>query len=189
MMSAGAAAAELDRSVTNDPVRRSELDGARSIPVCDFFSATGVWTVAWLASACLAVSEAVTSGGGPAWLGAGVSLLMASAYVWTITRLLRSGVAFRCAAPAARSDQRRFREPWTRRFLGYFAVILFVGVGVAWNIGFMGRLLEAADEGEGWWVLVSIPWCLIGWLLLGMLFAASGVLFRSLLTVLRRIAS
>jgi hypothetical protein len=114
---------------------------------------------------------------------------MVAVHSWVLLRLLRGGRAFHKVGPVARSWHRPLGEPWPRRILGYLAVILFVGVAIAWNVGFLGRLVQAADKEEGWWMLVLIPWSLLGWLLLGMLFAAIGVMVRSLLTGLRRLVS
>jgi hypothetical protein len=156
--------------------------------MCAGISATVVWIVAWLAATSVAIRRAAHSPDGWAWLGAGVGLLMVALHSWVLVRLLRS-VRFRWTGPVARSEQRLFRERWPSRMLGYLAVVLFVGVAVAWNLGFIGRLVQIADEGEGWWMLVMIPWSLLGWLLLVMLFAGIGAMVGSLLTVLRRFGS
>ena len=152
-------------------------------------SATGVWTLAWLAAGCTAVRSAWASPNASAWLGAAVALLMVAVCFWVLVRLLRGGRAFRQVGPVAHSWHRPPREPWPRRIMGHLAVILFLGVAVAWNIGFIGRLVQAGDEGEGWLMLVLIPWSLLGWLLLVMLFAVIGVTLSSLLTGLRRLVS
>jgi hypothetical protein len=155
--------------------------------MCPGIAATGVWTLAWLAAAYAAVSRAAASADASAWLGAGIALLMVALHSWVLLRLLRTDR--HQVSPAARSEHRTYGEPWPRRLLGYLAVLLFVGVAVAWNVGFIGWLVQAADEEEGWWMLVLVPWSLLGWLLLVMLFAALGVIFSSLLTGLRRFVS
>jgi hypothetical protein len=154
--------------------------------MCAGISATVVWALAWLAAACIAMSRAAAAPTVSAWLGVGVALLMVALHSWVLLRLLRRGRAFHPVGPVTRSWHRPWREPWPHRILGYLAVILFVGVAVVWNGGFIGRLVQAANEKEGWVMLVLIPWSLLGWLLLIMLFATIGVLFRSLLTGLRR---
>jgi hypothetical protein len=57
---------------------------------------------------------------------------------------------------------------------------------VVWNIGVIGWLIRAADEGDGWWMLILIPLSLAGWFLLLVLFVGVEVMIDSLLTVLRR---
>ena len=156
--------------------------------MCAGISATVVWTLGWLAAACVAIRRAALCSGGSAWLGAGVAVLMVALHSWVLVRFLRRG-RFRWTGPVGRSEHRPFREPWPRRIMGYLAVILLVGFAVAWNIGLIGWLVQTADEGEGWWMLVLIPWSLLGWLLLVMLFAGIGVMVDSLLTVLRRVVS
>jgi hypothetical protein len=75
----------------------------------------------------------------------------------------------------ARSERGTFREPWTRRILGFCAVIFFVCAAVMWNIGFISWPIQLADEGEGGLMLVLIPWSVIGLFLLIMLFAVIGM--------------
>jgi hypothetical protein len=126
---------------------------------------------------------------------------MVAVHSWVLLRLVQGAHASQQVGPVARSRHRRptFQavrraaaspgEPWPRRILGYLSGILFVGVAVAWNVGIISWLIQAADEKEGWWMLVVIPWALLGWLLLVMLFACLGALFSSLLTGLRRFVS
>jgi hypothetical protein len=150
-------------------------------------AATGVWAAAWLAAACAAVRRTVQAPDASAWLGVAVAVLMAALCCWVIVRLLRRGYPVRRTSSVAPSGYRPVREPWPRRVVGYLALILWLGAAVVWNVGFIGRLVEAADQGEGWWVLVLIPWSLLGWLLLFILFTSVGVMIGWLLTVLRRI--
>jgi hypothetical protein len=103
--------------------------------MCAGISATGVWTLAWVTAAYLAVSRAVASPDASAWLATGVALLMVAVHSWVVIRLLRRGRVFHQGGPGARSWRRPLREPWSSRILGYLAVVLLVGVAVAWNVG------------------------------------------------------
>jgi hypothetical protein len=154
---------------------------------CVGIAATGVWAGAWLAAAGAAVRRAVQAPDVAAWLGAGVAVLMVGLCSWVIVRLLRRGHPVRGTGSVAPFGYRPVREPWPRRLVGYLALVLWLGAAVVWNVGFIGRLVEAADQGEGWWMLVLIPWSLLGWLLLFILFTSVGVMIGWLLTVLRRI--
>jgi hypothetical protein len=156
---------------------------SRWVPV----SATGVWAAGWLAAAYAAVHRAVRSPDGSAWLAVGVAVLMAALYSWVLVGLSRASNSLGRTGPAASTECCPSREPWGRRILGYLAAILWSGVAVVWNVGFIGWLVEAAGEGRGWWVLVLIPWSLAGWFLLVVLFAGIAVMIDSLRTVLRRL--
>jgi hypothetical protein len=140
--------------------------------------ATLVWTLGWVAAGCVAVDRVAGSPDGPALLALGVAVLMTAWGCWVTAGLLRSGRR----NPA---EGRAPPEPWSRRITGWLAGLFWSGCAVVWNIGVIGWLVRAADEGRGWVMLVLIPWSLAGWFLLLVLFAGVGVMIDSLLTVLR----
>jgi hypothetical protein len=98
---------------------------------------------------------------------------------WVTVGLLRTGRF----APA---EGRAPPEPWSRRITGWLAGLCWCGFAVVWNIGIFAGLLNAADEGNGLWMVCLIPLSLGGWFLLLVLFVGVGVMIDSLLTVLRR---
>ena len=155
------------------------MRGAFSASLFAAVAATLVWTLGWVAAACVAVDRVAASPDGPAWLALGVAALMTACGCWVMCGLLQRSRF----APA---EGRAPPEPWSRRITGWLAGLCWCGFAVAWNIGIIGWLLRTADEGDGWWMLVLIPWSLAGWFLLLVLFAGVGVLIDSLLTVLRR---
>jgi hypothetical protein len=153
--------------------------GAFSASLFAVVPATLVWTLGWVAAACVAVDRVAASPDGPALLALGVAVLMTACGCWVTVGLLRTGRF----APA---EGRAPPEPWFRRITGWLAGLCWCGFAVVWNIGVIGWLIRAADEGSGWWMLILIPWSLAGWFLLLVLFVGVGVMIDSLLTVLRR---
>jgi hypothetical protein len=153
--------------------------GAFSASLFAVVSATLVWTLGWVAAACVAVVPVAASPNGPTLLALGVAVLMAACGCWVTAGLLRTGRF----APA---ESRTPPEPWFRRVTGWLAVVFWCSGAVVWNIGVIGWLVLAADEGRGWVMLVLIPWSLVGWFLLVVLFASVGVMIDTLLTVLRQ---
>jgi hypothetical protein len=82
--------------------------------------------------------------------------------------------------PAPKIFRRGLRppEPRSRRITGWLAGLFVCGMAVVWNIGIFAGLLDAADEGNVWWMVCLIPLSLGGWFLLLVLFVAVGVRTR-----------
>jgi hypothetical protein len=159
--------------------------GAFSASLFAVVSATLVWTLGWVAAACVAVDRVAASPDGPALLALGVAVLMTACGGWVTVGLLRT-----YCVPAqgrfAPTEGRAPPEPWSRRIAGWLASLCWCGFAVVWNIGVIGWLIRTADEGSGWWMVCLIPLSLGGWFLLLVLFVGVGVMIDSLLTVLRR---
>lgn len=142
-------------------------------------SATLVWTLGWVASACVGVGRVATTPDAPAFLVLGVAALLTACGCWVLTGLVRGGQG----EPA---EGREEPEPWSRRITGWLTGLFWSGCAVVWNIGTITWLVRAADEGDSWVMLVLIPWSLVGWFLLLVLFTWVGTLLGSLLAVLCR---
>jgi hypothetical protein len=132
----------------------------------------------WAAAAWAALDRVAAAADGPALLALGLAVLMTVVGCWVAVGLLRQ----RWFEPAA---CRARREPWPRRITSWLAALFWSAGAVVWNVGIIGWLVRAADEGRGWEMVVLIPWSLAGWFLLLVLFAGVGVVIDSLLTILR----
>jgi hypothetical protein len=159
--------------------REVAVRGAFSASQFAGLSATLVWTLGWVAVAWVAVDRLAESPEGPAFLGLGVATLMTALGCLVTVPFLRSG-------RFVPGDVRAPPEPWSRRITGWLAGLFVCGIAVVWNIGIFAGLLDAAVEGNGWWMVCLIPMSLGGWFLLLVLFVGVGVMIDSLLTVLRR---
>jgi hypothetical protein len=148
-----------------------------------------IWTLGWLATTYTAVSRTVAHSRGSALLGAGIGLVMTTLGCCLIGGLLRSGCDLPRSSSVVPLEQRTVRQPWSRRLMSLYAATFFVFFAVAWNVGFMGWLIQTAADGPDWWMLVLIPFSLLGLLLLIGLFNGIGVCLASLLTGLKRLAT
>ncbi len=67
-------------------------------------------------------------------------------------------------------------EPWYRRLGGWFAILVWCGVGAIWNLAIFSTAIRAAAQGQSLTMVILIPFSLIGGFLLLILFTAIGIL-------------
>ena len=149
-----------------------------SVSSYGFLAATVVWTLGWIGAASLAVDRVRRSADLPSFVAMAVAVIFGSFGLWMTVRVAASNKATEPEAPAP-------KEPWFRRITGWFAAIVWSGVAVAWNLGVIGWLIRLAREGRGWSMLILVPWSLIGWFLMVVLFVGLGVLIDSVLDAIR----
>jgi hypothetical protein len=128
--------------------------------------ASVLWAVAWVGVAAVAVHSAVRSLSGFAVLGAVVAVLVSAAGCVVAWGVLHSDHRWANSPTAP--------ESLGRRIGGWFAALVWCGVGAAWNFGVFGWLFRAAAEGRGLLLTILVLWSLIGWLLLNVLFVSLG---------------
>lgn len=142
--------------------------------------ATSVWTLGWVVSTVLAAERLTRSSDPSSVVGFVTAAAFASAGTWMVFRM-------RATTNADGPETPTLKESWSRRIVGWFAAIVWCGAGVIWNITIIGLQLHMAYEGRGGSMLIIIPWSLIGWFLLCVLFVGLGVLVDSVVSILRKI--
>lgn len=144
-----------------------------------FVAATLVWTLGWIAATALAAQRVTGSSDAPSVVGFVMATTFASIGTWLVVHMIARTKATVAETPTP-------KEPWFRRIAGWVAGIIWCGVAVAWNFGIIGWQLRMAQDGRGWSMLVLIPWSLIGWFLMAVLFIGLGVLVDSVVDIFRR---
>lgn len=144
-----------------------------------FLAATCVWTLGWIAATALATERVAVSSDVASVAGLVIATTLASAGIWLAVRMTARTKATEPTTPAS-------KEPWFHRVTGWFAAIVWCGGAVAWNLGIIGWQLKMAQDGRGWSMLILVPWSLIGWFLMAVLFIGLGVIIDSLINLLRR---
>jgi hypothetical protein len=138
---------------------------------------TAVWGLSWIAVAAVAFERVRYSRDLPSVVGLILSATLGAAATWLTLRLAR-------ATGTAKSDAPTEKEPWYRRVTGWFAAIVWCGAAILWNFSIIQVLLHIAHEGRGWFMIFLLPWSLIGWFLMFVLFTGLGVVVDSLITML-----
>ena len=163
--------------------------------------ATAVWTLAWLAAASVAVAHVVEVIDGAALGGLAVAVLMAGIGCLAVLHFVRCCLQHpqacadaSCADSAAQSkDQMQAKEhsspsPETGRIidpiLRRFFTIIWCGVAIVWNVGCYFAMLHSASHGRAWFMLMLIPFSLVGLMLLLGLFAALAAVIEFLVRIL-----
>lgn len=154
---------------------------AQRVRVANFGSlaATSVWTLGWITAAALAAQRITTSTDVPSVVGLVMATAFALVGTWLVLRMIARTKATEPETPTP-------KEPWFRRIIGWFTAIVWCGAAVVWNFGVIGWQLRMAHDGRGWSMLILIPWSLIGWFLMVVLFVGLGVLIDSVISILRR---
>lgn len=144
-----------------------------------FLAATFVWTLGWIATTAIAAERVRESSDVPSVVGLVVATTFASIGIWLVVRMIARTKVSEPETPTP-------KEPWFRRITGWFVWIVWGGAAILWNFGIIGWQLRMARDGGGWLMLILLPWSLIGWLLMGVLFVGVGVLVDSVIGALRR---
>jgi len=139
-----------------------------------FLVATSVWTLGWIATTLLAAERFTRSTDVASIVGLVMAAAFASAGTWLTVRMTARTKAVDPETPTP-------KEPWLRRIIGWFAAIAWCGAAVVWNFTIIGGELKMAHDGDGWSMLILIPWSLIGWFLMGVLFVGIGMLLDSVI--------
>ena len=137
-------------------------------------AATLVWSLGWLASACVALQRLG---------GSGVDAELVNVAVAVVLTALGLIVTVRSARhkPAAEPEAKTTHEPWAHRFGSWVAAVAWCGVGFFWNVAVIGSLIRASYAGKCLTLLIMIPFSLIGLLLLLVTFTSLGVAVDCLL--------
>ena len=154
---------------------------AQRVMVANFgvLAATSVWTLGWIAATALAAERVSSSNDVPSLIGLVMAATFAFAGTWLVVRMIARTEATDSEAPTP-------KEPWFRRITGWIAAIVWCGAAVAWNVGIIGWQLRMARDGRGWSMVILIPWSLIGWFLMVVLFVGIGVVIDSIVGMFRR---
>lgn len=137
-------------------------------------AATAVWSLGWIAVACAALPRFDPSGNDTGVLNLAVALVLAVFGLRAAVRSVRH-------EPAAEHGGEPTRERLARRVEGWVAAVVWCGVGFGWNVGVFRALIQAADEGRTSTLLIMVPFSLIGWFLLVVIFTGLGIGIDSLL--------
>jgi hypothetical protein len=134
--------------------------------------ATAVWTLGWGLGACQAVQH-VESALNPAAL---LNLFLTFA-----CSALGCIMTFRIVRGLGLPEPRREEKPepaesGLKRLGGWLALFVWCAAAVVWNLAIFGTLVRAVADGHTIVVLLMIPFSVIGWFLLNLLFVSIGVI-------------
>jgi hypothetical protein len=127
--------------------------------------------MAWILVAIAAVGYSQKYHGGDAF-NAVIAVIATVFGISLAVRMCRQKLVADSAAPSP-------PEPWFRRVQGGFAAVVWCLVAVAWNLGVFGSLARSAREGQTLTLAILVPFSLIGWFLLLVLFTCIAVLLDS----------
>lgn len=139
-------------------------------------AATLIWSLGWLAAACVALQRLGGSGADAGLVNVAIGVVLA-ALGFTVT--VRSARHKQVAEPEAKPTH----EPWAYGFGSWVAAVAWCGVGFVWNVAVIGSLIRASYSGQWLTLLIMIPFSLIGLLLLLVVFAGLGIAVDSLLHI------
>jgi hypothetical protein len=165
----------------------------------------GVWTLGWLGAACFSAARVIQAVDLAALVGLAVAILMASigylflhsARLWLRNQRAANGTVTTdegirsngevqlgaCSAPG----------PWARRIFSHvfswLASIILSAGAIVCNVGIIGLMLLSASGGHGWFMIILIPFSLIGWFLLHVPFATVAAVIESLVRILHTVSS
>lgn len=142
--------------------------------------ATGVWTLGWVVGAVRAVQYvqhlAPTRD----------HAAMLSLFITFACSALGSIMTYRIARP--RPDLERpeeekkpeVAESLSKRITGWFGAVVWCGVAALWNVAIFGTVARSATNGNAFAIVLMVPFSLIGWFLLNLLFVGIGLLLDPL---------
>ncbi len=140
-----------------------------------WFAATAVWSCEWIAVGCVAVLHLNQFSDPTESTNVGIAGLMAFLGIW-----LAAGSARRKDAAVEAGGNEQRLGLWGR-VGSWLATVVWIVVGLVWNMAITRLLIDAAGKGRLSNLLVGIPFSLIGLFLLLVVFAAVGVALDSLL--------
>jgi hypothetical protein len=135
-------------------------------------AATAMWTFSWLMPACLAGQRVAATRDSSSL----VCMIVSVVFV-----VLGCGMTIRFykRMNMVETKDQPDTESWSRRLVGWFAEFIWCAVAGVWNLAIAGLLIRAAQEGQFITLIISIPFSLIGWLLLLIRFVSIGVAIES----------
>ncbi len=128
--------------------------------------------LSWVVVAHYAIQRAEAVHDGSALLSVVIALAFTALGSLATIRFIRR-------SPVVQPEEKSPTESWFRRVLGWLGVLVWCLAGCAWNLAVAGCLARAARDGNAFIVLLLIPFSLVGWLLLLLLFVSIGVAIES----------
>jgi hypothetical protein len=133
---------------------------------------TATWTLGWLLGAGCAVQYLNSSHNNlPLIITGAVSAFGCWLIIRTVSRENKSDTADASEAKM---------ESWGRRLSGWFAIVAWSGFALIWNIAIFATIGRSAFNGNILGIVVSIPFSLIGLVLLTMFFTSIALALDSL---------
>jgi hypothetical protein len=119
----------------------------------------GLWTLGWILVAGVAIHRFGHFPDFSAFLAAMISGLVSilALRVWLAISRGRNAFLLQSFGNPA---------PFLQRFRGWFAALIWSGIGLFWNVGIFDLLVKAANRGEGWLILFMTILSLVGLVLL-----------------------
>jgi hypothetical protein len=137
-------------------------------------TASAIWTFGWLVPAWLA-GQRLAANSDKSSLGC---IIVSAVFV-----VLGGGMTMRFCKRinyVAETKDQPETGSWSRRAGGWVGAFVWCAAAVVWNLGIEGTLIRAARDGQFITFLMLIPFSLIGWLLLLVLFTGIAVVIESL---------
>lgn len=136
-------------------------------------AATIVWTLGWSLGAYRAAQNLIQPAVAPIVISLVTAALALVGCVMT-ARLIRP-------LPIPREEKKsEDTESTTKKIVGYLGVLVWCGVAIVWNLAIFGTLIRAASQKQLVIVLLMIPFSVIGWFLLNVLFVSIGLVLDSI---------
>ena len=139
-------------------------------------AATLVWSLGWIAAACVALLRLGQAGADRGLVNMAVGLVLAALGLIVTVRSARH-------KPAAEPEGKPIHESWAHRFGTWVATVAWCGIGFVWNVAVFSSLIRASYAGQCLTLLILIPFSLIGLFLLLVMFTGLGVAVDSLLHI------
>jgi hypothetical protein len=160
------------------PEQKASYTISSPIPVSRYAGvvATALWTLGWVTAAWLAFRHIDTTRIGAAALNLAVTCVCSALGFIMTVRLIRH------LPGTQREIKAEPAESWTRRLAGWLGGFVWCAVAVVWNLAVYGSLWRAVTNGPAPIVLLMIPFAVIGWFLLNLLFVGLGLIDDRLLT-------
>jgi hypothetical protein len=137
--------------------------------------ATAVWTLGWIACAYHAFWYAEGQHAGAAYLNLAITTFGSVLGCVITTRLFRR-------IPEEQPEKKtESTESRASRIAGWFGLVVWCAAGVVWNMAVYWTVVRAVGNGQAVVVLMLIPFSVIGWFLLNVLFVSIGILIDSFL--------
>lgn len=134
---------------------------------------TATWTLGWLLGAGCAAQYWNSSQNSLPLIVTGTVAALGSCL--TVRTLSREGKSDTANASEAKI------ESWGRRLSGGLAVVAWSAFALIWNFGVFGSIARSAFDGNVLGIVILIPFSLIGFFLLTMLFTSIALVLDSLL--------
>ena len=135
-------------------------------------AATAMWTFSWLVPTCVAGQRLATTRDSSSLICMIVSVVFVVLGCGMTVRFFKR-------MNMAQTKDQPDTESWSRRLIGWFAEFVWCAVAGVWNLAIEGLLIRAAHDGQFVTLIISIPFSLIGWLLLLIRFVSIGVAIES----------